>query len=62
MRLGSIVSVQFHPECSPAVAGQWAARSGYDAAAVAQELSLHDDHLTHTGRTLAAGFVRAAQA
>ena len=62
MRLGSIVSVQFHPECSPDVAGQWAARSGYDAAAVAQELSLRDDHLTHTGRTLAAGFVRAAQA
>ncbi|MGV0433472.1 type 1 glutamine amidotransferase [Corynebacterium ureicelerivorans] len=64
MRLGSIVSVQFHPECAPDVAVQWAARGGYDSAAVTQKLSIYDDYLTRTGLTgltLAAGFVQAAQ-
>ncbi|MGX0630802.1 GMP synthase-like glutamine amidotransferase [Corynebacterium afermentans] len=62
MRLGSIVSVQFHPECSPEVAGQWAANGGHDGAAVEAELLRHDDHLTLTGKILAEGFVAAARA
>ena len=62
MRLGSIVSVQFHPECSPEVAGQWAANGGHDGAAVEAELLRHDDHLTRTGEILAEGFVAAARA
>ncbi|CAM3084584.1 MULTISPECIES: type 1 glutamine amidotransferase [Corynebacterium] len=61
MRLGPIVSVQFYPECAPDVAGQWAARSNYDATTVAQDLSRHVDRLTHTGDTLATGSVHAAQ-
>ena len=62
MRLGSIVSVQFHPECSPEVAGRWAANGGHDSAAVEAELLRHDDHLTRTGKILAEGFVAAARA
>ena len=62
MRLGSIVSVQFHPECSPEVAGQWAANGGHYGAAVEAELLRHDDHLTRTGERLAEGFVAAARA
>lgn len=62
MRLGSIVSVQFHPECSPEVAGRWAANGGHDGAAVEAELLRHDDHLTRTGKILAEGFVAAARA
>lgn len=61
MRLGSIVSVQFHPECSPEVAGRWAANSGYDSAAVEAELLRHDEHLIRTGERLAEGFVAAAR-
>ena len=61
MWLDPIVSVQFSPECAPDVAGQWAARSNYDATTVAQDLSRHVDRLTHTGDTLATGSVHAAQ-
>lgn len=62
MRLGSIVSVQFHPECSLEVAIQWAANGGHDGAEVEAELLRHDNHLTRTGEILAEGFIAAARA
>ena len=61
MWLDPIVSVQFSPECAPDVAGQWAARSNYDATTVAHDLSRHVDRLTHTGDTLATGYFHAPQ-
>lgn len=61
MRLDPIVSVQFYPECVPDVAGQWAARSNYDAPTVAQDLSRHVDRRTRTGDTLDTSSVHAAQ-
>ncbi|QYH20178.1 type 1 glutamine amidotransferase [Corynebacterium aquatimens] len=60
MRLGPILTVQFHPEVTPAVAGEWAERSGHDGAAIAQELLLYDDSLQRNGQSLIAAFVKTA--
>lgn len=57
MRLGSILTVQFHPEVTPAVAGDWAARSGHDGNEIASELSLFDASLQRDGRALITSFV-----
>lgn len=57
-RIGSAVSVQFHPEVSPATMGKWTAGDGGDGAAMAAHMTRVDEKVRAGGRIIARNFVR----
>lgn len=56
MRIGSAVSVQFHPEASPATMARWAEMSGLDGAEMQARMELADAPIRAAGQAIAAAF------
>lgn len=57
MRIGSAVSVQFHPEASPATMARWAEMSGLDGAEMQRRMELADaPPIRAAGQAIAAAF------
>lgn len=55
-RIGSAVGVQFHPEASPELMGQWAEIGGGNARDMRRSLQKPDSELSRNGRLLAQAF------
>lgn len=55
-RIGSAVGVQFHPEASPELMGQWAEIEGSNARDMRRSLQKLDPELSRNGRLLAQAF------
>ena len=59
-RVGSAVGVQFHPEASPKIMGEWAAEHG-GRDEVTLEMRRVDAEVARGGELIARGFVRDAR-
>lgn len=61
IRIGSAVSMQFHPGASPDLIASWAELHGEDPLPMRRSMRLVDDTLSQNGRLVGQGFARAAR-